>query len=208
MPQHLAAGLNRFYPIVADAAGVARMARLGAGVVQLRIKDRPAAEICREIGLSLAAVRGSPCQLIVNDHWREALDAGADYVHLGQEDLAGADVAALRSAGVRIGISTHDHAELRVALAHGPDYVALGPIFGTRSKAVSAPAQGLGRIADWRTLVGAMPLVAIGGITLATDDAVIGAGADSVAVISDLGGPDDDARVARWITWSTGANAP
>jgi thiamine-phosphate pyrophosphorylase len=207
MPR-LAAGLHRFYPIVADAVGVSRMARLGAGVVQLRIKDRPVAELRREIERSLAAVGPSSCQLIVNDHWREALDAGADYVHLGQEDLAGADVAALRSAGVRIGISTHDHTELRIALAHAPDYVALGPIFGTRSKAVSAPAQGLERITEWRALVGEMPLVAIGGITLATADAVIGAGADSVAVISDLGGPDDDARVVRWISWSTGANAP
>lgn len=205
---HPDAALNRFYPIVADAAGVARMARLGARTVQLRIKDRPSADIRRGIERALASVRGSPCQLIVNDHWREALAAGAGYVHLGQEDLAGADLAALRAARVRIGISTHDHAELRVALAQDPDYVALGPIFGTRSKAVSAPAQGIERITEWRSLVGALPLVAIGGITLGTADAVIGAGADCVAVISDLGSPDDDARVALWISWGTGATAP
>ncbi|MCK9912813.1 thiamine phosphate synthase, partial [Microbacteriaceae bacterium K1510] len=77
---------------------------------------------------------GHGCQLIVNDYWREAIAAGADHIHLGQEDLAAADVAAIKSAGLRLGISTHSEEELAIALAAEPQYVALGPIYETKLK--------------------------------------------------------------------------
>jgi thiamine-phosphate pyrophosphorylase len=126
------------------------------------------------------------------------MSVGADYVHLGQEDLAEADVAALKANGIRLGMSTHDPEELAVALAAEPDYVALGPIYATTTKAVAAKPQGLAPLRNWRQRIGTLPLVAIGGITLETADDVIAAGADSVAVISDAA---DDDRVARWVAW-------
>ena len=124
-------GLDVFYPIVPDAAWLDRLLPLGVRTVQLRVKDAPSEVVAREIAAALEACRRQGCQLIVNDYWREAIAAGADYVHLGQEDLAGADVAALKAKGVRLGISTHSHEELAIALAAQPAYVALGPIYET-----------------------------------------------------------------------------
>ena len=140
------------------------------------------------------------CQLIVNDYWREAIAAGADFVHLGQEDLAGADVAALKAKGLRLGISTHSHEELGIALAAQPDYVALGPIYETRLKVMKWAPQGLDRIADWRRRIGSLPLVAIGGLTPERADAVLEAGADSLAVVTDfVTHADPEARVRQWL---------
>ena len=104
-------------------------------------------------------------QLVVNDYWQLALEEGCDFVHLGQGDLAGADLAALRRAGVRLGVSTHDHAELERALALHPDYVALGPIYPTLLKVMPWAPQGLARLSEWKRRIGALPLVAIGGLT-------------------------------------------
>ena len=143
------------------------------------------------------------CQLIVNDYWREALELGADFVHLGQEDLAGADVQAIKARGVRLGISTHSHEELDIALAAAPDYVALGPIYETKLKVMKWAPQGLDRIGEWKRRIGALPLVAIGGITPDRADGVVAAGADSVAVITDFfTHADPEARVRQWLAWA------
>ena len=143
------------------------------------------------------------CQLIVNDYWREALAIGADFVHLGQEDLAGADVPTLQAKGVRLGISTHSPEELDTALAAEPAYVALGPIYETKLKAMRWAPQGLERIGEWKRRIGALPLVAIGGITPERADGVVAAGADSVAVITDFfTHPDPEARVRTWLDWA------
>jgi thiamine-phosphate pyrophosphorylase len=193
-------GLDVFYPIVPDAAWLARILPLGVKTVQLRVKDAPPDAIGREIAAALALCQRHGCQLIVNDYWREAIAAGADFVHLGQEDLAGADVAALKAKGLRLGISTHSHEELAVALAAQPDYVALGPIYETRLKAMRWAPQGLGRIADWRRRIGGLPLVAIGGLAPERADAVLEAGADSVAVVTDfITHADPEARVRQWL---------
>src|SRR5256885_215861 len=125
-------------------------------------------------------------QLIVNDHWQLALEAGCDFVHLGQGDLDGADVTALRRAGVRLGVSTHDEGELSRALALQPDYVALGPIYPTLLKAMPWPPQGLERITQWKRRIGAIPLVAVGGLTLERLPGVFAAGADVAAVGADI----------------------
>lgn len=197
------AGLHPFYPIVPDAAWAARVARAGARCLQLRVKDRTSDEIAAEIAATLEACSPLDCQVIVNDHWREAMREGADYVHLGQEDLATADIAALKDELVRIGISTHDDAELDRALAIDPDYVAIGPIYQTTSKAVTHASQGLDRISEWRVKIGPVPLVAIGGITLERAPSVIAAGADGVAVISDVTtAADPEARVRAWMEWA------
>jgi thiamine-phosphate pyrophosphorylase len=193
-------GLDVFYPIVPDATWVGRILPLGVKTVQLRVKDAGPDVVAREIASALDLCRHHGCQLIVNDYWRQAIAAGADFVHLGQEDLAGADVAALKANGVRLGISTHSLEELAVALAARPDYVALGPIYETRLKVMKWAPQGLGRIADWRRRIGDLPLVAIGGLTPERIDAVLGAGADSLAVVTDfITHADPEARVRQWL---------
>jgi thiamine-phosphate pyrophosphorylase len=198
--------LDVFYPIVPDITWLRRLVPLGVKTVQLRLKDENADEIGRQIDASLEVCARHDCQLIVNDHWRAALAAGADYVHLGQEDLATADLAKLKAGGVRIGLSSHSLEELDVALAAKPDYIALGPIWETRLKAMKWAPQGLERIGIWKQRMASIPLVAIAGITLARAPLVLEAGADSAAVITDfLTHPDPEARVVEWLRWARGA---
>lgn len=196
-------GLARFYPIVPDCAWLHRIAPLGIGCVQLRIKDQPLDVVRREIDDALEICARHGVQLIVNDYWREAIAARADYIHLGQEDLADADLQAIKSAGVRIGISTHDDAELVTALAAKPDYIALGPVFETKLKAMAWAPQGLDRVTAWKAKIGALPLVTIGGITPARAPLVAAAGADSIAVITDfLTHAEPEERVKTWVAWA------
>jgi thiamine-phosphate pyrophosphorylase len=144
--------------------------------------------------------RAHRVQLIVNDHWREAIASSADYVHLGQEDLAAADVQTLKAKGIRIGLSSHDEAELETALAVEPDYIALGPIYETKLKAMKWAPQGLARIKAWKARMGAIPLVAIGGLTPERAPGAWAAGADSLAVITDfLTHSAPEQRIRGWV---------
>jgi thiamine-phosphate pyrophosphorylase len=191
---------DRFYPVVDSVAWVARLAKLGVGTVQIRAKDLDRAAALSLVREAMAAVAGTPTRLVVNDYWQAAIEAGAAHLHLGQEDLAEADLAAIGRAGLTLGISTHDEAELEAALDARPDYVALGPIYFTTLKAMRFDPQGLERIGEWKRRVGALPLVAIGGITLERAPAVFAAGADSIAVVSDLTrNADPDGRVRDWL---------
>jgi thiamine-phosphate pyrophosphorylase len=191
--------LDPFYPILPDAAWIARLASQGAKFIQLRVKDMPPHEIKAEIARALELAAAHGCQLVVNDYWREAISIGADFVHLGQGDLAGADLGAIRSAGIRFGISTHSAEELDNALAAAPDYVALGPIYPTKLKAMPWKPQGLARIGEWRAKI-SCPLVAIGGITLERAPDVLAAGASSAAVVTDIVMSDDpEQRTRDWI---------
>ena len=196
-------GLDPFYPIVGDAGWVRRLVAGGTRCIQLRVKGKPSPSVKREIDASLQITKPAQCTLIVNDHWREAIVAGADYVHLGQEDLDIADIAELKRRRIRIGISTHSDAELKRAMALAPDYIALGPIYPTQSKVTGHDAQGLDRIAEWKRRVGEVPLVAIGGVTLERASEVVLRGAQSVAIISDVtAAKDPDRRIAEWVAWS------
>lgn len=191
--------LDPFYPIVPDTDWLARLVPQGVKLVQLRIKDQSTEIVRTEIDKAIALCVRHECQLVVNDYWREAIAAGADFVHLGQEDLAGADLAAIRAAGIRIGVSTHSHEELDKALAAEADYVALGPIYATLLKKMPWAPQGLPRLAAWREAV-KCPLVAIGGITLERAPVVLAAGADSVAVITDImTHQDPELRTRNWV---------
>ena len=191
--------LDPFYPIVPDTELLARLLPRGISLVQLRVKDQPESVVRAEIEKATALCAAYRCTLVINDYWREAIKAGAGFVHLGQEDLAAADLSAIRAAGVRIGVSTHSIEELEAALAAKADYVALGPIYATTLKAMPWPPQGLPRIAEWRARL-ACPLVAIGGITLHGAPLVLASGADSVAVITDIvTSQDPEARVENWI---------
>jgi len=199
------AGLDAFYPIVPDIGWLRRLVPLGVRTIQLRLKDATDAEIRRQILESLDVCIRHDCQLIVNDHWRQAIATGADYIHLGQEDLAAADMATIKAAGLKVGISTHSHDELAIALAAEPDYVALGPIYETKLKVMPFAPQGLERIGDWKARIGSMPLCAIGGITPERAPGVLAAGADCVAVITDFfTHADPEARVRQWLAWAAG----
>src|SRR5215471_18343756 len=142
-PPDLSTYPDRFYPVVESIAWVARLARLGVGTIQLRAKNLDHADALKIVREALAVTRGTPTKLVVNDYWRAAIEAKAQHVHLGQEDLADADLRAIRDAGLTIGISTHDDEELATALAAGPDYVALGPIFFTTLKSMRFEPQGI-----------------------------------------------------------------
>jgi thiamine-phosphate pyrophosphorylase len=194
---------DRFYPVVDSVAWVARLAALGVGIVQLRAKNLDEAQALRVVTDALAATRGTQTKLVVNDYWRAAIAAGAKHLHLGQEDLtelSDADLQAIRNAGLTLGLSTHDDLELETALRAKPDYVALGPIFPTTLKSMRFAPQGIPKITEWKRRVGNIPLVAIGGIKLEQAAAIFAAGADSIAVVSDVTqNADPDARVRAWL---------
>jgi thiamine-phosphate pyrophosphorylase len=191
---------DRFYPVVDSVAWVARLALLGAGTIQLRAKNLGDADALQTVRDALEMTRGTPAKLVVNDYWRAAIVAGAKHLHLGQEDLAEADLAAIRQAGLSLGISTHDDAELETALRAKPDYVALGPIFPTTLKSMRFAPQGIAKITEWKKRIGGIPLVAIGGIKLEQAREIFAAGADSIAVVSDVTqNAEPDARVRAWL---------
>lgn len=191
---------DRFYPVVDTLDWLRRLTGLGVGTVQLRAKDLNDGEALQLVSDALEIVKGTPVRLVVNDYWRAAIVAGAKHLHLGQEDLATADVHEIRKAGLTLGLSTHDDAELEVALAAEPDYIALGPIFPTTLKVMRFAPQGIPKIAEWKKRVGNVPLVAIGGIKLEQAPEIYAAGADSIAVVSDITqNPDPDARVKAWL---------
>ncbi len=150
--------------------------------------------------------------LVVNDHWQLAIDLGCGWLHLGQEDLDDADLAAIRAAGLRLGVSTHDDAELDRALAVRPEYVALGPVYPTILKQMPWAPQGLARVADWKARVGNVPLVAIGGMTVERAPGAFAAGADVVSAVTDVTlHADPDARMRQWVrvcAAATGGFAP
>ena len=192
--------LPRVYPVVDSAAWVRRLLAVGVRLVQLRIKDRAEDALREEIREAQGLCARAGAQLIVNDYWQLAVAEGCDYVHLGQGDLDTADVPALRRAGVRIGISTHSHEELERALALKPDYVALGPVYPTVLKVMPWAPQGLARITEWKRLVGAIPLVAIGGLTVERLPGVFAAGADVAAVVNDIvSNKDPEGRAREWL---------
>ena len=191
---------DRFYPVVHSVAWVARLALLGVGTVQLRAKDLNDSEALQIVSDALEVIKGTDAKLVVNDYWRAAIVAGAKHLHLGQEDLAGADLKAIRDAGLSLGLSTHDDAELETALRANPDYIALGPIFPTTLKSMRFAPQGIAKITEWKKRIGDIPLVAIGGIKLEQAREIFAAGADSIAVVSDVTQhPDPDTRVRAWL---------
>ena len=191
---------DRFYPVVDSLDWVKRLTALGVGTIQLRAKDLNDAEALQIVSDALEITRGTPTKLVVNDYWRAAIVAGAAHLHLGQEDLADADLNEIRKAKLTLGVSTHDDAELETALAANPDYVALGPIFFTTLKSMRFAPQGIAKIPEWKKRIGTIPLVAIGGIKLEHAAEIFAAGADSIAVVSDVTqNPDPDARVRAWL---------
>ncbi len=192
--------MERFYLIVGHVGRLELLVPQGVKLVQLRIKDGEEGEIRRQIARARDFCAVHRTQLVVNDHWKAALDLNCGFVHLGQEDMETADFAALRRAGVRFGLSTHDEAELDRALSYDPAYVALGPVYPTLLKKMKWGAQGLDQVRRWKRLSGDTPLVAIGGLTPERAAGALAVGADSVAVVTDIQQADDpEARTRQWL---------
>ncbi len=192
--------LDRFYPIFDHPDWLDRLLPLGIKLVQLRIKDMDEATLRQHIrrGREICAQHG--CTFVVNDHWQIAIDEGCDYLHLGQEDLDTADIAAIRAAGLRLGVSTHDKTELHRALALKPDYIALGPIYPTILKKMKWHEQGVEKLTNWKERIGDTPLIAIGGMSIERAAGAFAAGADVVSAVTDITlNPDPEARVRAWI---------
>lgn len=171
------------YAIVDSADWIERVLAAGVRTVQLRIKDGDHPGLREEVRRSVAAARAVDAQLFVNDHWRIAMEEGAYGVHLGQEDLATADLGAIATAGLRLGLSTHAYWEVCRAMALQPSYIACGPIHPTAAKAMPWIPQGNGNLAYWCHLL-PLPVVAIAGMDVARATQAVECGAAGVAVIS------------------------
>ncbi len=192
--------LPRFYPVFDSADWIARAVPLGVRLVQLRMKDRANDALHTQIVTALAMCRHHGAALVINDHWQLAIDLGADWLHLGQEDVDTADIAAIRRAGIKLGVSTHDLAELDRALALDPDYIALGPVYPTILKKMKWTEQGLDRLTEWKALIGDIPLCAIGGMSVERATGAFAAGADTVAAVTDITlHTDPEARIHAWL---------
>lgn len=171
------------YAVLPNAQWVARMAQAGVPTVQLRFKSDDKAAVAKEITASVAATQGTNTLLFINDYWEEAIAAGAYGVHLGQEDMQEAPLDKIRSAGLRLGLSTHGYKEMLLADRHSPSYIALGAVFPTTLKRMVTAPQGLGRLQRYAQLMHQYPLVAIGGIDLNRLPDVVKTGVGSVAVV-------------------------
>lgn len=177
---------SKFYPLADDVKWVEAFAPIGVSFMQLRLKEKPRVELEAQINDALVIASEFKTTLVINDYWDIAIDKGASWVHLGQSDLDGADIDAIKSAGLKFGTSTHDHDELNRVLKLDPNYVALGPIYNTVSKEMYRDPQGLERISEWKSLLKGVPLVGIGGIRLESAEDVLDAGADAVSCIGDV----------------------
>lgn len=192
--------MQRFYLITSSVDPLLQLVPLGVKLVQLRIKNASESDIRRQITVAKAICEKHEAQLVVNDHWGLAIELGCDFVHLGQEDMETADFNALRAAGIQFGLSTHDQTELDRAMSLDPAYIALGPIYETSLKKMKWAPQGLNRVAEWKTKIGKKPLVAIGGLTPERGAKVLQAGADSVAVVTDIQTAKNPAeRTREWL---------
>jgi hydroxymethylpyrimidine kinase/phosphomethylpyrimidine kinase/thiamine-phosphate diphosphorylase len=175
--------LHGLYPIINSIVWLRRLLPLGIKYFQLRIKNKTGADLEDEIRQSINLAKLHNVRLYINDYWQLAIRHGAYGVHLGQEDLHLADVAAIYAAGLRLGISTHCYYEVARAHYYRPSYIACGPIFPTTSKVMSFGPQGLSSLRRWRTTL-SYPLVAIGGIHAGNIHAVQAENVDAIAVIS------------------------
>lgn len=184
------------YAVLPDAAWVGRMARAGVPTVQLRFKSDDASAIAREIKAAVQAVRGTTSLLFINDHWQAAIAAGAYGVHLGQEDMDVADLAAIRAAGLRLGLSSHGYAEMLRADRASPSYIAMGAVFPTTLKRMATAPQGTGRLQAYARLMRDYPLVAIGGIDGNKLPDVLSSGVGSVAVVRAITGAENPETAA------------
>ncbi len=216
-----------FYPVVPNCEWVVKLAKFGVKTIQLRIKDMVETQLESEIVRAVEASKFYGCHLYINDYWTLAIKHGAYGVHLGQEDLMelerttadsnstsdsqsdstsnstsnspSRNIDTIRSAGLRLGISTHCYQEVARAIALQPSYMAIGPIYPTTTKQMRFAPQGLSGFKRWRKS-SKLPLVAIGGITLDRAAELVDSGADGVAVVRDiLDHPEPEKHTLKWL---------
>lgn len=179
------------YPVVDSVAWIERLLGAGVRTLQLRIKDKRDEEVEGDVIAAIALGRRYQARLFINDYWRLAIKHGAYGVHLGQEDLQDTDLQAIRAAGLRLGVSTHDDMEIDVALAAKPSYIALGHVFPTQTKQMPSAPQGLAQLEQHVARLKDYPTVAIGGISLERAPAVLATGVGSLAVVSAITAAED-----------------
>lgn len=179
------------YPVVDSVAWIARLLEAGVRTLQLRIKDKRDEEVEADVVAAISLGRRYHARLFINDYWQLAIKHQAYGVHLGQEDLETTDLNAIRAAGLRLGVSTHDDMEIDVALAARPSYIALGHVFPTQTKQMPSAPQGLEQLARHIARLEDYPTVAIGGISLARASDVLATGVGSIAVVSAITQADD-----------------
>jgi len=185
------------YAVVDSAAWVQRVLDAGVRTVQLRIKNPDHPALQQELRDSIAAAHAAGAQLFINDHWELAIELGAYGVHLGQEDLASADLAAIARAGLRLGVSTHSYWEVCRAWGLEPSYIACGPIHATQAKAMPWLPQGNDNLAYWCELL-PLPVVAIAGMDEPRVEQAMACGAAGVALISAItGAVSPEGQIAR-----------
>jgi thiamine-phosphate pyrophosphorylase len=181
-----------------DPIGVARAACAGgASVLQLRAKHSSDRRVLRLASSLRALTRSAGLLLFVNDRFDLALAAGADGVHLGQEDLAPTRIPPEARSRLLVGRSTHTLAQVRAARDERIDYMAFGPVFGTTSKDSAYDARGLEALREAAELARPLPLVAIGGVDEAGIPGLVSSGSAGFAVISAVAGADDPLLATR-----------
>lgn len=191
---------SRIYAVVDHPRWVERLGGAGLRFIELYLRDLPEEEIRAQALLAQELAARFNVSLALNRYWQTAIELGYEWLHLGPEDLETADLDAIRTAGIRFGISTHTHEELETALACKPDYISFGPVWSTQLRGVALEGRGLKQLAEWRKLCGTVPLVAIGGINVSRLEDCLKAGADTVAVMSDfIGHQDPEGQVRRWL---------
>jgi len=151
------------YPVVDCSTWLTRLLPLGVSTIQLRVKDMDTDDLENEIKQAVEIANRYDCRLFINDHWELAIKHKAYGIHLGQEDLATADLSAIHTAGLRLGLSSHCHYEVARAYSIKPSYIACGPIYHTTSKDMPWIPQGITGLQYWLKVLD-YPLVAIGGV--------------------------------------------
>lgn len=182
------------YPVVDSIEWLEKLMPLGITTIQLRIKNpalaldpnpNPNPKLSSTIAQAVSLAQKYQVKLFVNDHWQLAIEHGAYGVHLGQEDIQSADLTAIAEAGLRLGVSTHSYYEIARAHAIGPSYIAIGPIYPTKTKVMKFSERGLERLSQWvKLLKPRYSLTAIGGISLERAPGVLATGVKSCAVVT------------------------
>lgn len=187
---------TRLYPLtdrclsgLSHGEQVSHLGKQGVRLIQLREKLLSPLEFYREAARAMRVAREQGVLIIVNDRIDIAIALKADGVHLGQDDLPPEAARRLLGRNAIIGFSTHNLEQAQLATNMPVDYIALGPIFATSTKQAAEAPVGLAGLQRVRQVVGKTPLVAIGGITSENSQQVFDAGADAVAVISDVWSP-------------------
>jgi len=172
------------YPVVSSISWLKRLLEMGVKTIQYREKSLFGEELEQAVKQAIELGQNYQARMFINDHWQLAIKYGAYGVHLGQEDLADADLQQIKNAGLKLGVSTHGHYEMLKAKQYQPSYLAVGAIFPTRTKDMTGQIQGVKTLGHLVQLNPSIPMVAIGGITLEKAHKVAKTGVGSIAVVT------------------------